>query len=518
MFRKFLKEERGNVAMLFGLAAVPVIFAVGAGVDVSRVVSVKQRAQMAVDSAALAVNSQSYANVQGDIGTIAQSVFEANFDASSGSLAAFSATKSADGVINVTAKVGVDTAFSPLVGVDQMSVSVYSETKINQAIMDVVLVLDNSGSMRGTKIETLKSAATDLAKTLFAVNVNGGKRDRVKIGVVPFTAFVNVGFRNDTAPWMDTNALSPLHSNNFASNVNRFDLFKSLNGVSWEGCVEARPYPHDVLDTPATVGDPQTLFVPQFAPDEPSWDYRFSKSVYNDWLDDDGGICTAADAEPGTYKEAQERICKYERGRPNITANGILSGPNYGCKTIEVQPLTETQGQVVSNIARMKADGYTNIHQGTVWGWRALSAQEPFIGGREPEDNPGEGYRRIMILMTDGANTYEWLGSSSQYPNISKYNAYGYVTEGRTGVTTNDYSAVTDEMDSRTLETCTNAKETDDVLIYTVAFQVSDTATRNMLRDCASSPSMAYKSDTNNELTLAFAEIAKEISKLRLSR
>ncbi|TIP39183.1 MAG: pilus assembly protein, partial [Mesorhizobium sp.] len=48
--------------------------------------------------------------------------------------------------------------------------------------------------------------------------------------------------------------------------------------ASWQGCVEVRPYPYNVDDTPASggpnntgigVGDPATMFVPMFAPDEP---------------------------------------------------------------------------------------------------------------------------------------------------------------------------------------------------------------------------------------------------------
>ena len=38
--------------------------------------------------------------------------------------------------------------------------------------------------------------------------------------------------------------------------------------ASWQGCVEARPYPYNVNDTPRVLDGPATLFVPMFAPDE----------------------------------------------------------------------------------------------------------------------------------------------------------------------------------------------------------------------------------------------------------
>lgn len=517
MIRKFLKDRRGNVAMLFGLTAMPIMFAVGAGVDLADVVAVKDRAQIALDAAALAANRQGYDVNAGDVKARARSSFDANFIASGATVTKFDAVPDGEGKVTVTASVSVKTSFAPLLGFDHIDFDIMSETVVGEATFDVVMVLDNSGSMAGTKIDTLKDAASDLAKTLFAANTRGQK-DRVKVGVVPFTAFVNVDRANDNAEWLDQDGISPIHSTNFETAVNRFDLFKNLNGVHWQGCVEARPYPYDVSDDPADPAVPATMFVPQFAPDEPDSDYRFDKRVFNDWISDTGGSCKAADGEPQSYSEAQKRVCKYNKARPGFQENGIRRGPNYGCKSVRLQPLSEHLGPVQSKIAEMKADGYTNIQQGVAWGWRVLSPQEPFTGGRRPEDVPNGDYRRIMIVMTDGANTYEWLGSPHRYPNISKYNAHGYVTEGRLGVTGDDYGSVTTEMDDRTLETCTNAKEDGGVLIYTVAFQVNDYATKKMLRDCASKPEMAYQSNSNSELTLAFANIAQEITRLRVSR
>ena len=39
--------------------------------------------------------------------------------------------------------------------------------------------------------------------------------------------------------------------------------------ASWQGCVEARPYPYNMNDAAARQATPATLFVPMFAPDEP---------------------------------------------------------------------------------------------------------------------------------------------------------------------------------------------------------------------------------------------------------
>ncbi|PTW62311.1 Flp pilus assembly protein TadG [Breoghania corrubedonensis] len=523
MIRKFMGDRRGNVAMLFGLAAVPVVFAVGAGIDMADVVATKQRAQIAMDAAALTANTRTLGLTTDQVAARARDAFDANFISTSATISNFSAVPNGDGTVEVSADVSVPTSFAPLIGVEEFTFKIAAETKVGEASFDVVMVLDNSGSMGGTKISTLKTSAKDLTATLLAANSTGSMADRVKIGIVPFTAFVNVGADNADASWLDVNGLSPLNANNMEkTGVSRLALFDQIDGVTWQGCVEARPYPYDVNDDLASDDTPASLFVPQFAPDEPdeggyywygNWhSYRYS----NNWIDDDGGTCTASIEETGTdgHNLKQKRLCKYDGASLSTSTNGVSRGPNYGCKTQAITPLTTSRTTLDNAVTAMVADGYTNIHQGVVWGWRALSPAEPFTGGRRLDDPALPGHRRIMILMTDGANTYEWYDKN---PNISKYNAYGYVTEGRAETTDSSWTVHT-TMNARTAEACTNAKTDGGVEIYTIAFQVSDQSTLDMLEDCATKPSMAYKSESNSELTLAFAKIAKEITRLRVSR
>ncbi len=58
----------------------------------------------------------------------------------------------------------------------------------------IALVLDNTGSMRGTKLANLKAAATDLVNSLFK-EVDPAKRTP-QMAVVPFSMTVNVGPAN----------------------------------------------------------------------------------------------------------------------------------------------------------------------------------------------------------------------------------------------------------------------------------------------------------------------------------
>lgn len=66
--------------------------------------------------------------------------------------------------------------------------------------------------------------------------------------------------------------------------------------ASWGGCVESRPYPHNIQDTAATTA--ATLFVPMFAPDETDNTDSSSWPANNDWSAD---ISTGTDAERLRY-------------------------------------------------------------------------------------------------------------------------------------------------------------------------------------------------------------------------
>eukprot|EP01035_Chromulina_nebulosa_P063938 gene63938-87438_t len=68
--------------------------------------------------------------------------------------------------------------------------------------------------------------------------------------------------------------------------------------ASWGGCVESRPYPHNIQDTAATTGTPATLFVPMFAPDETDNVDSSSRPANNDW---DADVSTGNDAERQRY-------------------------------------------------------------------------------------------------------------------------------------------------------------------------------------------------------------------------
>ena len=58
ILKSFWADKRGNVAMMFGLAMIPLVGVVGAAIDYSRVSHVRVKLADSLDAALLAVGSQ----------------------------------------------------------------------------------------------------------------------------------------------------------------------------------------------------------------------------------------------------------------------------------------------------------------------------------------------------------------------------------------------------------------------------------------------------------------------------
>ncbi|SDT91343.1 VWA domain-containing protein [Stappia sp. ES.058] len=536
LVRDFRAQRSGSIVIPFALTIGFVLLVVGAGLDYSRASNTRVVLQAAVDATALAANYDSEGLAEAKVRANAIDYFKAIYKGDPDDVNLDVTVE--QGTVTVSATQAVQTLFGGILNVDKVDVGVRSETVIGKATFDVVMVLDNSGSMGGSKLKTLKDASEDLSKTLFAINEKGDKKDRVKIGLVPFTSFVNIGTDKETESWMDREGQSPEHWSNFETRddgtpdpaemesqffyngkPSRFTLFKQLKHTKWLGCVEARPVPYDVTDDAPDKRVPATLYVPEFAPDEPDGRYtRWGDRHSNDYIRDDSGGCRDKASKKArklgkeTHVYAQERMCKY-RNQNRSFGNTYTKGPNYTCRTQPLTDLTTDKNAILRDLKDMKANGNTNIHQGVVWGWRVLSPQAPFTKGRVREEDSDDEHVRILIVMTDGANTYQGQNSF----NKTNINAYGYGREERLGSGIDSTWEIARAMDQRTALACANAKN-DGINVYTVAFRISDRDTVNMMRNCASNGNMAFDARSNDDLVSAFKRIAEEISKLRLNK
>jgi Flp pilus assembly protein TadG len=196
LLREFAVSRRGNVAMMFGIALVPLMIAAGAGLDYARAALVRSQMADALDAASLAVGSTTGLD-RAKAEALAKKYFEANYqgDTSNGKPQVTIGTNdyNSQGSVKVTASYTMPTMLLKVIGANDMHVSASSTTVWGQSKLWVSLVLDNSLSMNEgsptTKIDALQDAAKKLLVKLKTAAATPGD---VKVGIVPFTNLVRV--------------------------------------------------------------------------------------------------------------------------------------------------------------------------------------------------------------------------------------------------------------------------------------------------------------------------------------
>ncbi len=333
--------------------------------------------------------------------------------------------------------------------------------------------------------------------------------------------------------------------------------------ATWQGCIEARPAPYNNNDAEAVSSNPATLFVPMFAPDEPRhlWrhldhddadvdldadNFGYSNNWWADWAD-------TAKTTAGAVSRLTD-MRKYFRVKPYGSANPDSGdGPNSSCTTNPITPLhdvTTVEGKqvILDAIDAMSPTGNTNVPEGTAWGWRVVSHKAPFTEGRPDIE---KGNDKVIIVLTDGANTYGDLSNDSNDDLArlrSTYAAYGYTGEGygdtsttrmfmdtsgdvsKSTYTNTNYQAA---MDEQMQMVCANAKDPDigNVIVVTVALDLEESVASEKkaiaaLTECASesrfkknddgTPKKLFYNATGSNLADKFEEIADELSNLRI--
>lgn len=497
LYSRWRRCHRGNVAMIFGLSLVPVILAAGSAIDVSRALVVRSRLSQALDAAGLAVGGTIGLN-EAQTQQLAQNYFDANYPAGALGVAGVLQVSQAGNVVSLNATATLDTIIMSIVGIDTMTVASAAEITRESKGLEVALVLDNTGSMYWNgKIGALRDSATSLINILFGENAFP---DNLKVSLVPFVTSVNINADSFEMDWMDVNAAATHHGENFdetVDDVNHFELFDGIGNTDWKGCVELRAEPYDTEDTSPDVGNPDTLWVPYFWPDEPS---GFS-GYYNSYRSDGIG---------GSVQQRQENSAKYDGSNVSIDEYpSSTRGPNKSCAQ-ELLPLTNDRDEILDNIADMRPwfNSGTNIAAGLAWGWRVISPTLPFTEGVAYED---EDWQKAIILLSDGRN--EVVAQSSH--NVSDYTGYGYLSKQRLGTTDNE-TAVT-RVNEKVAEMCDKVKA-QGVRVYTITFQLSDPDVEAIFDACATDPALHFRSPTNAELDQAFQAIAQDLSNLRLSQ
>ena len=366
----FLNATRGNIAVTFIGALVPILIFVGAAADYGRVSMARTAMQAALDLTALMLSRDlaSGTITLPQLNATAQAYFAALYTNPDAQSVAINVTytpgsSGAARTILLNGSGAITTDFMNLAGYPTMGFHVSSTTTWGTDLLRIALVLDNTASMNDyNKIGALKTAAKTLVTQLSGLAANNGD---VYVSVIPFATDVNVGTSNVGAPWLRWDRWDP-NEWHYASSQQTWcsdsgwsetlaqcqDHGYSWNHTvgspdhqQWNGCVTDRDKDYDVNATVPSSGNVSTLFV--------------------------------ADQEPF-------------------------------CPETTILPLTYNWSLINGAIDSMYANGSTNQTLGLQWGWFSLLQQDPL---NAPPETSGQRYQHIIILFTDGLNTVDrWYG------------------------------------------------------------------------------------------------------------
>jgi Flp pilus assembly protein TadG len=398
----YLQDRRGNIAMMFGLLFFVLLAAVGAAIDLQRTNLIRAQVHEASDAALLAAARYKAGHPNAsvsDLTTVARKIFD-NAVKDTPALTIDDFILTFDGgaeTFSIDVVGTVDTLIMKVFDKDFVNLDTRSEAKLGKTpLLEVVMALDTTGSMNQKgKISTMRNAARDLVKTLFAAD-----DANVKIGVVPFAQYVNVGPAYGAASWLNN------------------------PGVAWGGCVGSRSYPYNVNDL----------------------DFVGHKSP------------------------------------------GLLGAP---CPA-KLMPLSTDDVALDKMIGALMPNGFTYIPAGLVWGWRLLTPNEPFAEGVSFATLEAERGTKALILMTDGENT--------RAPDYPTHNSGSQPLA-------NDL----------TKELCVNIKA-DKIVVYTIAFDVTDLTIKDILQNCATTKSHYFDAASAKDLIDAFSSIATSLRNISLSK
>lgn len=461
-----VRSETGAVAPLLGLMLLMLIGCVGVAVDTGRAMVVKARLASALDAAGLAVGARvTTADYTADAKKFVNANFKTNYAGATVVQDSVKATLSSDKqTISLTASATMPTIFMKLFGSTSVTVNASSEITRASTGLELVMVLDNTGSMEESNSMTaLKTGAKQLVDGLFKDNPTD-----VYVGLVPFSQAVSIG------PIVsNTNALlTPLlWTDVLDSNLGRY----GYPGL-WTGCVEERLGGLDQTDDPPVITNPSTLFKSYYSPSSSS----------NTWL------------YFGVYPVINYRDWTYQRG------------PGAYCPK-PVTPMTQNKSKITAAIDAMTAQGSTFINVGAVWGWRMLSPRWRGVWGGDmpsnklPLDYNTKNMNKAMILMTDGQNSF----------GANNYTAYSYLSDKRLG--TDDTNTANGILDTRLLKVCGDMKAKG-VTVVTIAYAIPDADTKALLQSCATNTSLAFDAKNTSDLVDKFGLILGALSKLRVSK
>jgi Flp pilus assembly protein TadG len=535
-FRQFFdrKDGRsGNVAIIFSIAIIPLIGGIGAAMDYAVANSNKVAMQKALDATALAL-AKLMPLTQAELDAKGWQIFSANLPQMEAVITQADLVIAAPstGKLDLSVNGKYNAQMVALLGIEHFPVSARAQVQWGMKKLEMVLVLDVTGSMDNqNRMVELKKATKNLLSTLKSA---AKTPDDVKVSIVPFAGQVNVDNANVNAAWLDWTEWDAAPS--------ILTTWIANNTTTWEqtGPGSLCPFTNSTHGFRCTAGpasktnDSTVSNIPssgthtgKICPGRDSGGQnsvmigRYYNGCYTS-VQKTRVVASGSTATCGTHvncvctssgtKKSITYTCTqtyYEhtwtsnarttwdgcvRDRPQShdvqdtvpvdAATRFQPFQNYYCPATAMLPLTNNWTNLNNKVDALESLGATNITIGLAWGFHAITSALPLTDASASSPD----ISKVIILMTDGDNTINrWSGNGS--------------------------NACTD-CDARTQLVCTNIKAAG-VGLYTVRM-IDGNAT--LLRNCATDPSMYFDVQQSSQLNAVFNSIGETLAKLHLSQ
>lgn len=338
-------KRRGSAIPLIALSFTVLSGVVGLAIDTGRAQLVQTKLAASLDAAGLAAGSTvSTANLEAEV----LKYLNANFP--TGALGAkitnVKVTTNADNaIITLSATAELDSTFLEMVGISNQIVKAETEITRSSRGLELVMVLDNTGSMSGSPLTALKSAAATLVNILFGSGTN--PPPDLWVGMVPFAQAVNIG--NTRTTWLDSEHFSTLN----------------WGSTSWMGCVDARLNGGDITDDPPTMRKFQA--------------YYWAKDSNNKWTK------RTLDASDGPNKHCSRAVTPLTNNKSTLlTAINAMTA----------------QGNTHINLGAVWGWRMLSPRWRGEWG-------EPMNSNLLPLDYGTNKMDKAVVIMTDGENVMD---------------------------------------------------------------------------------------------------------------
>jgi Flp pilus assembly protein TadG len=464
--QRFATDRAGTVGIIFGLCSVVVVACVGAAIDYGRWSHARLQSQHALDAAVLAATRTAAEN-DGDEAS-ATKVGEATFQAMK--------PKYITGEPKLT--------LTPAYG--GFTYSGHAETSVNMPFLSIIgvssfpIAVDTVARIQisdsGSDVEV--AMMLDMSGSMCDIvpsNAAPGCLRSVKLDALKVAAedFVDIIVWDDQSRYTSRISLVP-----FSAAVNAGAYYSDATNlpVRESTCVVERVGVNALTDAPPGPGSwPQ------------SWNFN-----------PDGTV----------------RMRQYTK---HPALNFLLTSATSCFMETPIQPLTADKSVLHRTIRNLTAKSGTSGALSTAWAWYTISpewgaifrgehAPLPYSQTRELNSFGKPKLYKVAVLMTDG-DFNEGLA------------IYDHYIDGEW----------TKTIRANAVALCKNMKSKG-IIIYTIGFQLTNEASRDTLRACASNGELDEKevrrqlqgvfieAKTPQQLKSAFRNIAKEISSLRITR